>query len=1742
MEILFSAAGGAVPDRESVMSLRMSWRLLSAHLVMGGPSTVSAEPCQQLSGAFSATVVGSTSGTSNEAGSCGGGGAPEATFFYYAPRAGTYTVDTSGSSFDTVLYVRDDGGGEIACNDDIAPGSILQSRVTVSLAQGQLAVIIVDGFGSQSGTFTLRVNGNCPAPDQDDARDLGNPLSISVSGNTTCGSYLVGGASCGEGGTNAPDATFLYTAPAAGAYEFDTLGSSFDTLLYVRTSTCSGTELSCNDDIDPPSTKQSRVTLALAQNQLVLVAVDGFGSESGSFTLNINGAAYTPTATPTRTNTPTRTSTRTPTQTLSPTVTRTITSTRTATSTPTSTRTRTATFTPTDTAPPTASPTPSSTPTRTASRTITPSPTPTSTRTATATPTPTRTRTPTRTASATTTRSFTPTATATRTTTAAPSPTVTATTTSTSAPTGTPSPTPSSTATPTLTPSVPPTASQTPTPTQTATATLTASELGCCQRYLTMPICTAPTSAVDCAAASGVFFAGAECVEGTCSSAPPASHSATPTTTATPAVLQVALCSASPTGFVCRINFDALPDGRAPSPFGDVIRDQYRADTGVSFPDGGWVVRPRAGTSSPDFALINATSGGQQEFNAFPLRIAFETVRVQALTLHVGLDQAISGVRPELTVFDETGMKSQTFTGTPFGSGPTRIDQRLEARPSFAIARAELLYTGDTPTARNAVEAIDDLEIEITDRPPCLASGDTSAPVVTIDAPTDMSTFYRSTLPRVTGTIREYSGALLDTTVEVAAAGGSYRVDLGPYLQQNVASPTVFAYSIGNLELFEGVNQITVQADDPACPPNRGETSVQVDFMRPPADLSLYAMGIEITQAIQDEVQTREVTFEGSDPNVFRPIPYTGVPLVANKRTVVRVYGEVVETPGVTAVHGVPVLLVIRRGGMETRLTAAGITVDPADQVNTPAGTRDVARTLEKKRADLARSWNFVLPSSLTDEGEIDELEAWINPTEMSGPLECLGCNDAANHLIVSNVPFQATASLTIGSFYLRDDAQLMGSDRRTFCGGFLNMYPVQDGCGTSALNDNQFPFGINLKFVTRRTSYDKNGALNLDREYWWPKISKLMQADKGSFTPPAAYVGLGPDGLGGPYGSDIKPAAVAVTDYPGFFDEYRYGVAAQEIGHGDYLGLWHACNSNELASFPLYPDAAGDLYYRGSIGHVGIDTTMATKLVTKDPKSVTDFMGYTYCDRWAADRLTDFVLRIRAQREIRIATTSPPPASSNLLAKGIDGSVGALGLTFRLQDLTPATSARAAEATIGVSGLTPPLGGKFYVQIDARAPVEMTVGAQPQTVRGIINEMESKLRGQRAADGTLQGEPFGMLPWVSPFSFRWAFSSFRNAVPGALMADDRGRGAAPDVTEYLLTSGRMGPGDQLTLDPFYEIIRPRGSSDEVGSGTFSMELQDENGQTLFERRFEFNPPHPDVPEIRHFSQTVPFPSDTTRIVLREQQNVLATRVVSNSVPEVMVVRPNGGESWGADEAQLIEWLASDADQDELSYLVEYSSDVGQSWQTLAADLTEPRLAVDTATLAGSDGALVRVSASDGVNTGRDQSDASFVVARKDPTVWITGVENDAIVEPGSVLSLQANYFDPNGESIPDDDFVWRSDQLGLLGSGSRIEIAAEDLPPGRQEITLTVPAAQGPPLFQRVIFLRAPTFGDIQRCVGDCNHSQSVTVNELVNGVNITLGKLTIESCRAFDGNNDQQVTVDELVQAVGNALDGCR
>ncbi|MEM7157891.1 MAG: hypothetical protein AAF799_33935 [Myxococcota bacterium] len=114
-------------------------------------------------------VMGTTAMTDEAtAGSCGGLGSPDYAYQWQVPQDGIYRFDTSGSGFDTVVYLLDETcmGEELRCNDDAGGPA---AAVSALLSAGQVVMVVVDGANA-SGTYTLTVE---ETEDAGDCCDLG---------------------------------------------------------------------------------------------------------------------------------------------------------------------------------------------------------------------------------------------------------------------------------------------------------------------------------------------------------------------------------------------------------------------------------------------------------------------------------------------------------------------------------------------------------------------------------------------------------------------------------------------------------------------------------------------------------------------------------------------------------------------------------------------------------------------------------------------------------------------------------------------------------------------------------------------------------------------------------------------------------------------------------------------------------------------------------------------------------------------------------------------------------------------------------------------------------------------------------------------------------------------------------------------------------------------------------------------------------------------------------------------------------------------------------------------------------------------------------------------------------------------------------------------------------------------------------------------------------------------------------
>jgi hypothetical protein len=305
---------------------------------------------------------------------------------------------------------------------------------------------------------------------------------------------------------------------------------------------------------------------------------------------------------------------------------------------------------------------------------------------------------------------------------------------------------------------------------------------------------------------------------------------------------------------------------------------------------------------------------------------------------------------------------------------------------------------------------------------------------------------------------------------------------------------------------------------------------------------------------------------------------------------------------------------------------------------------------------------------------------------------------------------------------------------------------------------------------------------------------------------------------------------------------------------------------------------------------------------------------------------------------------------------------------------------------------------------------------------------------------------------WLSDYTFSHIYDELSPSAQATSLLE--AQAANQGQQEYLAAAGFIDGLSMSRISPFYRVMLPVGSSDEPGTGLFTLTLENAQGTPLFARHFDVSSPISDDPAVGNFMEIVPWQTGTARIAISQGQTEIYAQTVSAHAPTVTLFSPNGGESWPPYSQQAITWKGDDADNDPLHYVLQYSPDNGDTWQALATDLTGTSYTLDVSTIPGGEQALLRVIASDGVNTAQDESDATFTVADKPPEVGIFSPAAGSVHSPGTLLSLEGFATDlEDGPITADAQFVWQSDRDGELGRSRQLDI--DTLSPGWHTLTL---------------------------------------------------------------------------------------
>ena len=230
-------------------------------------------------------ATGSNTDATGQTGEPSIAGSPADTTVWYtwtAPENGPTVMNLRDAAFDTTLHVFTgstlSGLNSVASNDDF--NGTLQSRLAFNAVAGTTYRIAVDGYAAAHGPFSLQWAQNPPAND-----DFASPRTLTGETGTVYGSNA---RSTGEPGEphhgSIPDRSVWYTwtAPESGTAVLHTRESNFDTALAVYTGTTIDalTQRASNDQWG--ASNQSRISFPVTAGTTYRIAVDGFGSTTGT--------------------------------------------------------------------------------------------------------------------------------------------------------------------------------------------------------------------------------------------------------------------------------------------------------------------------------------------------------------------------------------------------------------------------------------------------------------------------------------------------------------------------------------------------------------------------------------------------------------------------------------------------------------------------------------------------------------------------------------------------------------------------------------------------------------------------------------------------------------------------------------------------------------------------------------------------------------------------------------------------------------------------------------------------------------------------------------------------------------------------------------------------------------------------------------------------------------------------------------------------------------------------------------------------------------------------------------------------------------------------------------------------------------------------------------------------------------------------------------------------------------------
>ncbi|HUW12318.1 MAG TPA: hypothetical protein VM537_21515, partial [Anaerolineae bacterium] len=594
-----------------------------------------------------------------------------------------------------------------------------------------------------------------------------------------------------------------------------------------------------------------------------------------------------------------------------------------------------------------------------------------------------------------------------------------------------------------------------------------------------------------------------------------------------------------------------------------MVTTQYcnnpETNRGVEFLDVGRIFVPAVGVQSTSHAFTNRFPS-EEMGTGKKIAIRFTTPQ-REVGVKVGLDRSYAyPITAVLYAYSDPtpGSGFVTYNTRYLGQGPAAITQDLAvSSPAGNIRSVEIEFSAATESY-GGYEVIDDLRFS-TAGPLCIS--DTTPPMVQITQPAVDGQVFQTKLFTLGFAVQDTGTGV--ARVEVSFIDGGYPTKAFDVCGANGAPaciydefPTTLSYQMQTTMPYYA-KAVQVKAWDFAGAPGQAVRTLNLQDI---GNFNLWAESMEITQVTQPWLpHNTQVHLGGPTPPTWTyPFPPQAAPLVADKRTAVRVYAGVEATKGNIQLEGVRAQLRCFTDPTYQMPCPGYAWISP--QSLPPAGSEITiwpADTLATRREDARLSWNFILPHMWTTAGTI-YLEAVILPP--SGLHECAGCDDAANRLRVSELTFQKTSPLRLTLVWpcvrRQESDPVTTCDAATIATGidafssplnhFMQVYPLAAADVQLTLHSPQ-TLAFDGEFLSSGNMTGPRIAALLDT------ICSMVESDTGQKREDLpinqVYFGIIPPPVTFVLGQALRNCAVGKLDAGNLAGD-ALGIATHEVGH----------------------------------------------------------------------------------------------------------------------------------------------------------------------------------------------------------------------------------------------------------------------------------------------------------------------------------------------------------------------------------------------------------------------------------------------------------------------------------------------------------------------------------------------------------------------------------------------------------------